>query len=143
MSQQSIDELESLKLRDDIGHESNIRLLIRLCYLAVGDDDLFARRVDLLLRQLPKAVKKKDKFQEKLDECTITPEPRWHYERAGRYRMGTPENPVVDEETGRVISPIWVQDEPYTDWMAVFELCLDQFEAQGTTWHKDEGAGAI
>lgn len=151
MSEES--ELEILKLRDDIGHESNIRVLIRLCYLAVGDDDLFSRRVDLLLRQLPTAIKTSERFKKKLDECTITLEPRWQYKYNCGYPMGTPENPVMmndpddsdydPKQPTYPISPVLVQDEPYTDWMAVFELCVDEFEAQGTTWHKEKEFGVI
>jgi len=127
------EDFEVLRLRDDIGHEANIRLLIRLCYLAVGDDDLFARRVDLLRRQLPRAVKESEEFQRRLEECTVEYE-EWVYKYNCGVPMGTPEEPVAG-------SPRLVT-RTETDWMAVFELCIEELEKLNITWQKLEAAGA-
>jgi hypothetical protein len=127
------EDFERLGLRDDIGHQANIRALVRLCYLAVGDDDLFARRVDLLRRQLPRAVKESLEFQGKLDECTIEYED-WEYKYCCGVPMGTPEKPVLGSPR-RVL-------RTHTDWMAVFELCMDELEKLNVTWKKEESAAA-
>lgn len=154
MSEKKVEEKfedEVLSLRDDIGHQTNIRMLIRLCYLAVGDEYLFAKRVNLLRLQLPQSVKDNDEFQEKLDDCTLTEE-SWEYKSFSGTAMGSPEDPVLvnDPKSWEYdpskptypLSPIKVK-KTWTDWEAVFELCIDELEKLKITWSKDEGGMGI
>jgi hypothetical protein len=130
-----INELESLALRDKIGWTENIQTLIRLCYLAANDEYLFAQRVNLLLRSLPKAIKDSTEFWTMVENCTQEQPPKWAYRVWSGVRQGTPEHPVNG-------SPWLVEQPPTTDWSLIFECCIDELEKLGVTWQKDQKGGA-
>jgi hypothetical protein len=134
---------ESLKVKDDIGFKGNVNSLVRLCFLAAGDEYLFRERVEMLYAILPVAIGDDEEFKRRVDaECTVTPPPRYiFHDCCGIPIKGTVEEPFVDEETGEVINPTKVQDPPYTDYQKLFKVCMRALEGMGATWQKDTKAG--
>ena len=124
---------DTLKIRGDINWGTNVQALIRLCFLALGDDDLLAERVWGLREVLPEQVKESEEFQKKIKACTEEWE-EWVPRMVGTIECaGTVEHPLIDRKTGVQISPV---RQPFSQHNPKKELgvCLVELEKLGLSW---------
>lgn len=103
---------------------SLLRTRIKECLDIIDTPELFSTRVNLLRMSLPMEVKYSDEFLAATEECTedIT-------NTEFLYNCGVP---IVSKELG---SPYTVT-YPETNWVDIFELCLNECEKLGITWKK-------
>lgn len=132
---------ETLKIRGDINWGSNIQTLIRLCFLALGQDDLLGERVRALQEALPEQIKESEEFKKKIEACTEEWDD-WVPRKVGQVEcIGTVDEPLLDKETGFQISPVrkhFTQPNPTRE----LGVCLVELEKLGITWRKTEEASS-
>jgi len=95
----------------------------------------FENSVEALMGDLPTKIRLA--VLDRREDYIVKPEPRWQYLKAGRYNMGTPDNPVKDDY-GNVISPIKVQDPPFEDPMTKLSIIKEELESGGASWRYDK-----
>ena len=120
--------------KDKISFINSIRRQIERCLLTAHDEQLFATNVSLLIQMLPTEIKESREFQKKYNRCFYRLA-NWRYSFCGKWPMGTPENPVTDAD-GRVLSPVFVEEEEVPDYNAMFELALEMLDRLGILYER-------
>ena len=130
-------ELFDVELKDQVDATTILLRQLERCNIlgTQGDEERFARAVEVLMDDLPLTVKERVKARRREWEYSYS---GWQYKWCGKYPMGTPEDPVTDAE-GRVISPVFVEYPPQPDPYALLGVIKEELEKAGITWqHREE-----
>lgn len=135
MSLRDLDDLtsiEKIKIRGKVPIEMSVFRQIERCNNAISNPDpsIFEAHVRALLALLP--VDRREEIKSKDKEFNATTS-RWEYKTWCGQNVGTPENPLIDEDTGEILSPIGVEEE-ITDYERLYEIILGSLQASGLTW---------
>ena len=135
MSKRELDELggfENVTLREKLDTRTLVFRQIERCNNAVSNPDpaVFEAHVRALLAMLP--ANKRDAIKG-VAETFTSKTARYMYKSFCGQNIGTPENPMIDEETGETLSPILVEEE-VTDYEALYEIILNSLQKAGLTW---------
>ena len=125
------DEIEGELSIQNIAKQQINRCLISA---SMYDPSSFEMNVTKLLSILPK--KQRDAIREREEEYIETYASLKYKHNCG-VPMGTPENPVKDEQTGSIISPVPVE-ETTTNYDLLYEFILEAFEEIGVSWKPEQ-----